>query len=81
MKKPTDQEIFESNLNKTLEQEQKSSGYHPSGKQGGKKPQPKNQQQDFMNKLDKALEAEEKNLAYKPSEYNPKTKSESRRTT
>ena len=34
-----------------------------------------------MNKLDKALEAEEKNLAYKPSEYNPKTKSESRRTT
>ena len=54
-------------LNKALEQEQKSSGYKPSGKQAGKKPLPKNQQQDFINRLDKAMEAEEKNPTYKPS--------------
>ena len=60
-KKLTNQEIFEQNLNKALEQEEKNSGYHPSGKQAGKKPHPKNDQQDFINKLDKEMEDEEKN--------------------
>ena len=57
---------FERKLNMAMKNEEKQSGYKPSGKTGGVK---KNQnmgrgqynKQDFLNNLDKAMEAEEKN--------------------